>query len=421
MLPARVEAVRSTRSVAEDKGTGKMTDKKAIRVPGFLANGISAGIKENGKRDLSLIYSEVPARVAGVFTTNRFKAAPVLVDEERIKGGIAQAIIINSGNANAVTGKKGYEGALAMARAVSEEMGIDEKLVLVASTGIIGERFPIKKIVRNVERLIEGLSADGIPSAEEGIMTTDKFPKIECRKCSIEGKEITICGIAKGAGMIEPNMATMLSFIMTDAEIGHGCMDGIFREVIDKSFNAITVDGCMSTNDTVIILANGIAGNRPIEQSSKNVAVFGDTLSDVMVPLAKSIVRDGEGATKLIEIVVERARKVEEAKDLAYAVANSNLVKTAFFGEDPNWGRIMSAIGSRGIPFSIDSVELYFDDVPLFINGEGRKDVGDRLSAIMKKDTIRVVIRVGMGEESFQLYTSDLSYDYIKCNALYHS
>lgn len=398
-----------------------MKDKKIIQVPGFLANGISAGIKGNGKRDLSLLYSKIPARVAGVFTTNRFKAAPVLVDEERIKGGTAQAIIINSGNANAVTGQEGYEAAIGMAKAVSEKMGIEEKHVLVASTGVIGERFPIKKILKNVDMLIEGLSEEGIPYAEEGIMTTDKFPKIECRSCLIGEKEITICGIAKGAGMIEPNMATMLSFIITDAEIGHECLDRIFREVIAKSFNAITVDGCMSTNDTVIILANGVAENRPIEQSSEDVALFRDTLSDVMVFLAKSIVRDGEGATKLIEIAVEGARKVEEAKDLAYAVANSNLVKTAFFGEDPNWGRIMSAIGSRGIPFSIDAVELYVGDVLLFKNGEGRKDIGDRLSSIMKKDTIEVVIKVGMGRESFKLYTSDLSYEYVKINALYHS
>ncbi len=400
---------------------GKMTDRKAIRVPGFLASGISAGIKDNGKRDLALIYSEVPATACGVFTTNRFKAASVLVDEERIKGGSAQAIIINSGNANAVTGEKGYEGALAMARAVSESMGIDENLVLMASTGIIGERFPIEKITGNVDSLVEGLSRDGIPTAEEAIMTTDTFPKIVGSTCSVGGKEVTIGGIAKGAGMIEPNMATMLSFIMTDAAISHDCLSRIFKEVIARSFNAITVDGCMSTNDTAIILANGIAGNSSVDRSSEDVATFRDALSAVMVPLATSIVRDGEGATKLIEITIEGARSIEEAKELAYAVANSNLVKTAFFGEDPNWGRIISAIGSRDIPFPTDSVELYFDDVPLFMNGEGRTDSEGRLPAIMKKDTVRILLKIGMGEESFRLYTSDLSHEYIKINALYHS
>jgi len=398
-----------------------MNKSDEISVPGFLANGISAGIKGNGRRDLALIYSEVPATACGVFTTNRFKAAPVRVDEDRIKDGITQAIIINSGNANAVTGEKGYESALAMARAVSEKMGIDEKLVLVSSTGIIGERFPIEKIVGNVEGLVAGLRRNGISCAEEAIMTTDKFPKVASSVCFVGGKEIKIVGIAKGAGMIEPNMATMLSFIMTDAAISHECLSHIFREVIAVSFNAITVDGCMSTNDTAIIMANGMAGNNPVEQTYEDVAAFKDALSGVMVTLAKLIVKDGEGATKLIEIAVEGARNVGEAKELAYSVANSNLVKTAFFGEDPNWGRIIAAIGSRGIPFSIDSVELYFDDIPIFIKGEGRNESKDRLTAIMKKDTIRVVLKVGMGKESFRVYTADLSHDYIKINALYHS
>jgi glutamate N-acetyltransferase/amino-acid N-acetyltransferase len=398
-----------------------MQEERVIRVPGFLANGISAGIKENGKRDLSLLYSKVPAKAAGVFTTNLFKAAPVRVDEERIQRGIAQAVIINSGNANAVTGKEGYEDAIRMAAAVSKRMNVEEKHVLVASTGIIGERLPIEKIVGNIDRLVEGLSEGGIPYAEEGIMTTDTFPKMEFRKCSIGGKEITVGGIAKGAGMIEPNMATMLSFIMTDAAVSHECLDDVFKSVIAESFNAITVDGCMSTNDTVIVLANGIAGNTPVEKSSRDVDTFREVLSDVMVSLAKAIVRDGEGATKVIEISVEDARSVAEARELAYAVANSNLVKTAFFGEDPNWGRIMSAIGSRGIPFSTDAVKLYIGDVLLFANGAGIREVTDQLSTIMKNDTIKVVVKIGMGESSFTLYTSDLSYEYVKINALYHS
>ena len=398
-----------------------MTEEGMVTVPGFLANGIECGIKGNGKRDLALLYSEVPATACGVFTTNRFRAAPVLVDEERIRDGRAQAVIVNSGNANAATGTGGYADALAMARAVSVKMGLDEELVLVASTGVIGVRLPVEKIVDHVDRLADGLDREGIAVAGEAIMTTDQFPKRAIATRRIGGREITIGGIAKGAGMIEPNMATMLSFIMTDAAIDHACLSTVFREIIGESFNAISVDGCMSTNDMVIVMANGMAGNRPIEESSGDVAAFRETLREVMVPLATSIVRDGEGATKLIEIVIEGARSHDEARKLAYAVANSNLVKTAFFGEDPNWGRIMSAIGSTDVPFATDGVELYLDDVPLFTKGAGRSDAGDRLAAIMKRDTVRVLLTMGMGDESFRLYASDLSHDYVSMNALYHS
>jgi len=391
----------------------------SVQVPGFLGNGIAAGIKGGRGKDLSLIFSKVPARAVGVFTTNRFKAAPVILDMKRIKKGIAQAIIVNSGNANAATGKGGDEDASTMSRVTSRALGIEDELVLVASTGIIGEKLPIEKIARSIEPLVGGLSADGMPSVAEGIITTDRFPKVEYRKCFVGGKEVTICGIAKGAGMIEPNMATMLSFIMTDADIDYACLTSLFKESAGKSFNAITVDGCMSTNDTAIMLANGVAGNSLISETSGNLVEFREALSGVMVSLAKSIVKDGEGATKLIEIVVEGAKLAADAKAIAYAIANSNLVKTAFFGEDPNWGRIISAAGSTGVPFSTDSLELYIEDVPLFINGVGIS--GKQAAGIMKKDNIRVLVRLGMGKETFSVYTSDLSHEYIDINALYHS
>ena len=397
----------------------EMTMYDSVQVPGFLGNGVAAGIKGGEDRDLSLIFSEVPARAVGVFTTNRFKAAPVVLDMERIKKGLAQAIIVNSGNANAATGKEGDKDAATMSRAVSEALSIEDELVLVASTGIIGEKLPIEKIVRSIKPLVEGLSTDGIPAVAKGIITTDRFLKIECRKCSVAGKEITICGIAKGAGMIEPNMATMLSFIMTDADIDHACLAGVFKESVDRSFNAITVDGCMSTNDTAIMLANGVAGNGLISEASGNLMEFRGALFDAMDSLARSIVKDGEGATKLIEIVVEGARVVDDAKKIAYAIANSNLVKTAFFGEDPNWGRIISAAGSTGIPFSTDSLELYIEDVPLFVNGRGIS--GEKAAGIMKLDNIRVLVRLGMGKETFRVYASDLSHEYVDINALYRS
>ncbi len=390
-----------------------------IQIPGFLGNGVAAGIKKGGYKDLALIFSEIPARAVGAFTTNRVKAAPVILDMERIKSGIAQAIIVNSGNANAATGEEGDKNAATMSKITSKALGIEDDLVLVASTGIIGETLPIEKITRAIDPLVGGLSAEGIPLVAEGIITTDRFQKIECRKLFAGGKEITICGIAKGAGMIEPNMATMLSFIMTDADIDPMCLATLFRESLDKSFNAITVDGCMSTNDTTIMLANGVAGNSCISEASGNLGEFREALSGVMLSLAQSIVKDGEGATKLIEIVVEGAKLPADAKEVAYAIAHSNLVKTAFFGEDPNWGRIISAAGSTEVPFSIDSLELYIEDIPLFINGAGVS--AGEAARIMKRDTIRVILRLGMGKETFTVYTSDLSHTYVEINSDYHT
>ena len=391
----------------------------SVHVPGFLGSSVASGIKTGGGRDLSLLFSEVPARVAGVFTTNRFKAAPVVLDMERVQKGRAQAVVVNSGNANAATGEEGRRDAAAMSRAISERMGIEDELILVASTGIIGERLPIEKIARSAGSLVEGLSADGIPAIAEGIMTTDRFPKIEHRRCFAGGKEITICGIAKGAGMIEPNMATMLSFVLTDVDIDQACLAGLFRESADKSFNAITVDGCMSTNDTAIMLANGVAGNSPVNETSGGFAGFKDSLFDVMESLARAIVRDGEGATKLVEIVVEGAKTAGDARTIAYAIARSNLVKTAFFGEDPNWGRIISAAGSTAVPFPTEALELYIDEVPLFMLGRGVP--GKEAAEVMKRDEMRILVRLGMGKESFRVYTSDLSHEYVDINALYHS
>lgn len=396
-------------------------DKKDLRVPGFLANGIDVGIKNDGGKDLSLIFSEVPAVAAGMFTKNLFKAAPVILDMERIKKGFAQAIVANSGNANAATGDRGYEDALAMSEAVSGKLNIKDDLVLVASTGIIGHPLPIKKIKDGVDKLVEGLSPKRILSAEEAIMTTDTFPKVEYRKGQIDSKEITICGIAKGAGMIEPNMATLLSFIMTDANISKHCLKSLFKQAVNRSFNSITVDGCMSTNDTAIILANGVAGNKQIAGPSKNLTIFKEILFDLMVGLSKSIIRDGEGATKLIEIVVDGAKTIQDAKKIAYGIADSNLVKTAFFGEDPNWGRIISAIGASGVELPTGKVELSIGEVPVFAGGKGAEVGEKRLIKTMENDHIRIVVKLGMGSKSVRIYTADLSYDYIKINAHYRT
>ena len=427
MIPARAGAGRSTKSAAGCKKEAYMNRSKegAYTVPGFIANGIHVGIKASGLKDLALIYSSVPSKVTGVFTTNCFKAAPVVVSQERIKGGVAQAILANSGNANAASGMKGHQDAIYMSHLASERLHIREDHVLVASTGIIGHHLPIKKIEAGMERLVKGLRKNGIPDAEKAIMTTDKFPKIAYRKANLGSREVTICGIAKGAGMIEPHMATMLAFIMTDVNIDLPILDRLFRQAVDVSFNAITVDGCMSTNDTAVIMANGLAENMTIKGPSRGLSLFKEMLFTVMSDLSEAMVKDGEGATKIIEVLVEEAKSTGDAKKIAYAIANSNLVKTAIFGRDPNWGRILSAAGSVGISMPVDAIKLYFRDVPVFAGGHGvynRENNREKeLVEIMESGRIGIRIKLGMGKKSFRVLASDLSYDYITINAKYHS
>ncbi|MGZ6248807.1 MAG: bifunctional glutamate N-acetyltransferase/amino-acid acetyltransferase ArgJ [Syntrophales bacterium] len=396
-------------------------ESETYAVPGFLANGVHAGIKENGIKDLAMIFSVVPARASAVFTRNCFKAAPVLLDMERIKSGMAQAILANSGNANAATGEAGYADAVDMSRCASDKLNIAEELVLVASTGIIGHRPPVTNIKEGMEGLVGGLNPNGIPAAAEAIMTTDKFPKISCRKDVIGGREISVCGIAKGAGMIEPHMATMLAFAMTDADIDFHTLNSVFKQAIDKSFNAITVDGCMSTNDTAIILANGVARNKQLKRNSNDLSLFKEMLMSVMSDLSDAIIRDGEGATKFIEIIVDEADSIANARKVAYAVANSNLVKTAFYGCDPNWGRIIAAAGSTGISLPVAAVKLYFEEVPVFAHGKGINGHDKELTEIMSRTNIKVLLKLGMGNKSYRICTSDLTLDYIRINAHYHT
>jgi glutamate N-acetyltransferase/amino-acid N-acetyltransferase len=437
MIPVHAAAVKNTRSAAENNSapagkfapalgmSGKRgamtTPKNEYIVPGFLANGVHVGVKEARRKDLALIYSTTPARAAAVFTTNAFKAAPVLLDMERIKGGRAQAILTNSGNANAATGAEGYRDALAVSAALSEKLGLSEDLILVASTGVIGRRLPVSKITSGLDKLIEGLRPEGIPDAEAAIMTTDRFPKIAARKKRLGDREITVCGMAKGAGMIEPHMATMLTYVMTDADIEGETLDRVFRKTVDRSFNAVSVDGCMSTNDTAVILANGAAGNLPINRRSKFLPLFQEALLDVLSELSQAMVRDGEGATKIIRIDVQGARTRSDAKKVAYAVANSNLVKTACFGQDPNWGRIIAAAGSVGIPLPVEDVEVYFDDRVVFRKGCGVSGGEKELKRIMGRNEFCLGLRLGMGAKSFCMHTSDLTYDYVKINAHYHT
>ncbi len=392
--------------------------KQEFMVPGFLANGINCGIKEDGRRDLCLIFSTEKAVAAGVFTRNAFKAAPVILGMEKIKRGVGQAIVVNSGVANAATGEEGLQAARATSAAVSKNLNIPDDLVYVASTGVIGRPVPVQKIEKAMPELVSGLTETGIPSAEEAIMTTDKMPKLSQAKAVINGREITICGIAKGAGMIEPNMATMLSFIMTDAVIERDTLDTVFKRSINKSFNAITVDGCMSTNDTALILANGLAGGNAI-QGARNTGIFSKMLDQVLSELAYLMVKDGEGATKVMEFIVEEARTISEARKIAYAVANSNLVKTAFYGKDPNWGRIIGAIGTVNERIPVSAVRVDFNETPIFADGCGVPANEYKLREIMELARIQVFIRMGMGKKGFRLLASDLTHEYVTINAHY--
>ena len=393
-----------------------------FRVPGFLFSGIAAGIKKNGKRDLGLIYSEVPAQVAGLFTTNAVKAAPVLLDRARMKKGLCQAIVVNSGNANACTGSRGLEDAKRMTSVVAERLGIDEGLVFSSSTGVIGSPLPIKKIEEGVPELVVRLSPEGWMSTVEAIMTTDTFPKVEVATGRIKGKQVKLCGMVKGAGMIRPDVATMLSFLVTDARIKTPLLQRMLREAAEASYNRITVDGETSTNDTVLLLANGKAGHPFLSRMDRDGETFQSMLSKVCRSLAGSVVKDGEGATKFVEILIRGARNKEEAKQAAYSVAHSPLVKTAFFGEDANWGRILCALGYSGAHIDPNKVDVFFDKTPIVRNGIGvGSSLEERAGQILKNKCFKVTVDLHQGKSEFSVLTSDLSIDYVKINASYRS
>ena len=328
---------------------------------GFSASGIYAGIKRNKRPDLAIIYSERDAVAAGVFTTNKVKAAPVILTQRQIRKGLARAIVVNSGNANACTGKQGMADAKEMVELTANALSVNKGLVCVASTGVIGEPLPMEKIRPAINLAAEGLSVDGGKAAATAIMTTDTFSKEVAVRAKINGRMVTVGGIAKGSGMIYPRMATMLAFITTDALIEQGTLSGIFKKAVGSSFNKITVDGDTSTNDMVICLANGMAGNK--SAAGRDLEKFKEMLEHVCAVLSRMIVKDGEGATKLVEIRVKGAKNIKDAEKTGVSVANSNLVKTALFACDPNWGRIMAAIGYAGAHVSSDDISISFDKI----------------------------------------------------------
>ena len=394
-----------------------------MNIKGFTYSAVAAGIRKKERLDLGLIFSEKPAVAAGVFTTNRVKAAPVLLGMERIGQGRAQAILVNSGVANACTGKNGMQAARTCSGLAAAALGIDENLVQIASTGVIGEQLPVEKVAAALDELVGGLSPNGHEEVARAIMTTDTVPKTAERTCTIGGNEVKLLGMAKGAGMIMPDMATMLCFVMTDADIAADILQYHLSRGVMQSFNRITVDGDTSTNDTVLILANLTAGNPEIVATDTvESSIFGAALAGLLEDLALQIVADGEGATKTVTIKVINAANEDEAEGAARTIANSSLVKTAFFGEDANWGRIIAALGRSGAVFDQDSVDIAFGDVLLVHGGLAQGAAAEaKATEVLRQKKFTVTVDLKTGQATGEIYTCDLSIDYIKINADYRS
>lgn len=375
--------------------------KKAILPLGFKANAVACGIKKKGKLDLALFYSDRPALASCQFTSNKIKAAPLKLNKEYLKSAKSfRAIVANSGNANCFTGRAGLTDAQAVSAQAAKSLGVETKGVLAASTGIIGKRLPASKIKTAMPVLANGLSSAGIDKAKKAILTTDTFTKEVTVKFNAAGKTVTICGIAKGAGMIAPDMATMLCFIFTDALISPGALRQALKQAVAGSFNCITVDGCMSTNDSVMMLANGASGNTLIGAQGGSFGIFCAALNKACLELAKAVVRDGEGATKFIAVTVAKAKDYDEARKVALSIANSNLFKTAIYGRNPNFGRIIAAAGASGVGIREENLKL-------------------RVSALEKRE-ISVYLELKRGRARATVYTSDLTPEYVKINAEYN-
>jgi len=396
--------------------------KKGITLPkGFKAAGIHCGIKKS-KKDLALIYSELPASAAAVFTLNKVQAAPVLVCKKHLQeGNTFRAIIVNSGNANACTGEQGFYDAVMMAVTTSKMLNISPKEVFVSSTGVIGETLPMEKITKGIEKIVNSLSVEDNNTAAEAIMTTDTFIKSESVSFIIDGKEVSIGGIAKGSGMIHPNMATMLAFITTDAAIEKDVFQTILKNVTDKTFNRIIVDGDTSTNDMVVALANGQSGIDTIKTGTKAYEVFSENLFKIMKKLSTDIVVDGEGATKLIEINVEGALNDKDAEKAGRTVALSPLVKTAIHGEDANWGRILAAVGYSGIEFDPAKFEIIINGTPILEqNYKVTLPIGEA-NKTLKPKTINLLLKLNFGDGKATCWTCDFSEEYVKINGSYRT
>lgn len=385
-----------------------------MKIPaGFMTSSTACGIKKRGKRDLALFFSEVPAVCAGTFTTNRLKAGSVIACMRNIKHGCARAIVVNSGNANALTGKEGIKKAERIINAFAEMLGVKREEVLIASTGVIGVPLPDEKIIRSGKYLIDTLSrsSEAFMNSATAIMTTDSYPKIADREVKVRNKTFRILALAKGAGMINPSMATMLCFVLTDLIISRDSLRTILKRAVNLSFNRITVDGDMSTNDTVIAMANGMS---EVEGKEAERA-FELNLKEILEELALSIVKDGEGSTRIFKVVVEEAKNEKEAEKIARCVGNSLLVKTMVYGGEPNFGRIMAAVGASGIPLDIFKIALEVNGKLVVKDG---KLILKNLKTI-KGDFVEFRIKLKRGKSSFWVLASDITEDYVKLNAGY--
>lgn len=399
------------------------SSRRGITAPqGFRAAGIHCGIKKPGLLDLTLIASEQSGPIAGVFTRNQVLAAPVIVDRLHLRQGIGRAILVNSGNANACTGPEGLAAARMTAAVVARHMGIPPHHVFVGSTGVIGRALPVHRIIKGIPRLLTQLSERGGLDAARAIMTTDLRPKSIALQDTIGGRLITIGGMAKGSGMIHPNMATMLAYFTTDASIAKSALQQALRLAVNESFNCISVDGDTSTNDTVLCLANGMAENRTIKGGTAAFRRFLLLLTEACQALALAICRDGEGVTKVVNIEVTGAATVAKARQVAQTIATSNLVKTALFGEDANWGRVMAAIGRAGVPINPSKLHLSFGGIPMVQNGMGLGLAAERrIAQVFRQKEFTITVGLGQGRHQSHIWTTDLSFDYVRINASYRS
>jgi len=388
---------------------------------GFKAAGVKAGIKKSGNLDVALIYTEKEAAIAGTFTQNAVAAAPVFVSKAVVKTGSAHAIVANAGCANACTGERGMKDAKAMAALVAAELGCRDDDVIVGSTGVIGVNLPMDKMEAGIKQAAKELSTNGSVNAGNAIITTDTYSKACSVEVEIGGKKVRFGAIAKGSGMIQPNMATMLCYITTDAAIDQKLLQTALSDVVETSFNMISIDGDMSTNDMAIVLANGEAGNLKITEKNADYQVFYETLNKICEGLSKKIAADGEGATKFITVHVAGTKSFADAKTIGMSVAKSPLVKTAFFGEDPNWGRVICAVGYAGVPMNPEKTVVKFGSVTVYANGVGAEIDEEALRKVMEEHDIVIDIDMGIGEEEATVWSCDFTYEYVKINGEYHT
>lgn len=388
---------------------------------GFKAAGVKAGIKKSGNLDVAVIYTEKEAVVAGTFTQNAVAAAPVYASKAVVATGTAHAIVANAGCANACTGEQGDKDAKKTQEIAAQALGCDPLDVIVASTGVIGVNLPMDKMEKGVNEAIKELSENGSSNASYAIMTTDTHPKTAALEITLGGKNVRFGVIAKGSGMIQPNMATMLCFITTDAAIDGKLAQKALSEVVNTSFNMISIDGDMSTNDMVIVMANGAAGNEKITTENEDYETFKAALDKLCKALAQEIADDGEGATKFLTIHVTGTKSFADAKTIGMSVAKSPLVKTAFFGADPNWGRVICAVGYAGVPMNPQNVMVKFGDIPVYAHGVGAEHDAEALANVMAQHDITISIDMGEGEEEATVWTCDFSYEYVKINGEYHT